>query len=70
MQRDHKRAAFNGLHIGADYSDEEREFLQAVDSFKRLHQKVFLTNAEILAVARSLGYRKVSPAGPLPGVPG
>lgn len=44
---------------GCDYSDEEVEFLKAVDQYRREHKKSYLTCVEILAVAKSLGYRKV-----------
>lgn len=47
-----------------DFSDEEAEFLKAIERFKREKRKPFPTWSEVLAVARSLGYRKV--AGPMP----
>lgn len=40
------------------YTNEETEFMLAVDRYKREHQRPFPTFAEILAVAKSLGYRK------------
>lgn len=49
-----------------DYTDEEREFLIAVDKYKRAAKRVFVTYSELLAVAKSLGYRRVAEAGPLP----
>jgi hypothetical protein len=45
-------------------TDEEVEFLKAMDAYKR--RSKFPTWREVLAVLRSLGYRKVAPAGPLP----
>jgi hypothetical protein len=47
-----------GTNIGADYSEEEREFLIALDRYKRQHQRPFPTACEVLAVLRGLGYRK------------
>jgi hypothetical protein len=55
---------------GCDYSDDEREFLMAIESYKRRNRRPFPTWREVLHVAHSLGYRKVaerrepnSPAG-------
>lgn len=48
----------------ADYTDEEREFLQACDRRRKKMLQVnrcVLTNTEILEVALSLGYRRLSP---------
>jgi hypothetical protein len=52
------------------YDDEEAELLRAVDEYKRKTRRAFPTYSEILAVVRSLGWRKVEPAGPLPGKSG
>lgn len=50
-----------------EYSDEEREFLRAVDRYRRECKRPWPTATELLQIAVSLGYRKVAPAGPLPG---
>lgn len=50
-----------------DYSAEEFEFLKAVDRYKKERKRPFPTASELLQLAVSLGYRKVAPAGPLPG---
>lgn len=47
-------------------SADEVEFMMAVDAYKRLRRRPFPTWREVLAVARSLGYRKVAEPGPLP----
>lgn len=47
------------------YTDEEREFLLAVQAYKRAGRQ-FPTCREVLAILLSLGYRKVEAAGPLP----
>lgn len=52
------RSVTNGLNIGSDYTDEEREFLVAVDRYKRTHRRPYPTCREILALVKSLGYRK------------
>jgi hypothetical protein len=41
-----------------EYSDEEREFLIAMDAFKRENRKPFPTWQEVFHVLLSLGYRK------------
>ncbi len=46
--------------IGADYTDEERNFLVAVDRYKIRHHRVYLTCRETLDILHSLGYRRVS----------
>lgn len=45
---------------------EETEFLVAVDLYKRRERRPFPTWREVLAIVRSLGYRKVMERGPLP----
>lgn len=60
----HKRPKRDGnsdtvIGCDVDYSDEEREFLQAMDRYKREKKRPFPTWSEALAVLRELGYRKV-----------
>lgn len=43
-----------------EYTGEEMEFMLAVDRYKRENRRPFPTWAEVLAVARDLGYRKVA----------
>jgi hypothetical protein len=40
------------------YSPEEREFMQAIEAYKRGNNRPFPTWSEVLAVALALGYRK------------
>lgn len=42
-----------------EYSSDEREFMQAIDSYKRKSGRMFPTCSEILEVIRDLGYVKV-----------
>lgn len=51
---------------GCDLTVEDVEFGRAVDQYKRRHGRPFLGFSEILAVAVSLGYRKVADPAPLP----
>src|SRR5262249_52710816 len=52
---------------GSDYTDEEREFLQAIDRYKRTHGRPYPTWREVLNVLRELGWRKTQ--GPSRGAP-
>jgi hypothetical protein len=45
-----------------DYSDDEIEFMHAMDAYKRANGRMFPTCSEILEVICSLGYVKVSGA--------
>jgi len=46
-----------------DYSDDEVEFMHALDAYKRASGRMFPTCSEILEVIRNLGYVRVtSPA--------
>jgi hypothetical protein len=61
-----QRDANSGVTVGADYADDEIEFLKAIDRYKRANGRPFPGCSEILDVLKSLGYRKAEPAGPLP----
>jgi hypothetical protein len=45
-----------------DYSNEEVEFMHALDAYKRSSGRMFPTCSEVLEVLTKLGYRKVAPA--------
>jgi hypothetical protein len=44
-----------------DYSDDEVEFMQALDAYKRRAGRMFPTCSEILEVLRDMGYVRMSP---------
>lgn len=44
-----------------EYSQEEVDFMMAMERYKRENRRINPTFAEVLAVARSLGYRKDQP---------
>ena len=46
-------------------TDEQFEFLMAIDQYKRANQRPFPTWTEVLEVIRALGYRKVAEPQPL-----
>jgi hypothetical protein len=43
---------------GADFSDAEREFMVAMDRFKRTNHRPYPTCRDVLRVLKSLGYEK------------
>ncbi len=45
-----------------DYSDDEVQFMNALDEYKRTSGRMFPTCSEVLEVVRGLGYVKLSPA--------
>src|SRR5712691_3461685 len=51
-----------------DYSDEEIQFMKAMDQYKRDNRRPFPTWSEVLEVLFALGYRKVEEATALPGL--
>jgi hypothetical protein len=46
-------------------SDEQFEFLMAIDEYKRQNTRPFPTWTEVLEVIKALGYRKVTEPQPL-----
>ncbi len=52
---DKRRAAEEG-----EMTDEQFEFIMAVNEYKRLNSRPFPTWTEVLDVIRALGYRKVA----------
>jgi hypothetical protein len=44
-----------------EYTDEEIEFMQAMDAYKRKSGRMFPTCSEILEVIRDMGYVKLPP---------
>jgi hypothetical protein len=52
-----------------DYTDDEIDFMKAMDQYKRDNRRPFPTWSEVLEVLRALGYRKVAERTVLPGLP-
>jgi len=42
----------------SELSPEARELADAVDNYKRMHRRRFITHEEMVSVIKSLGYRK------------
>src|SRR5215211_4051674 len=51
-----------------DYTDEEIEFMKAMDQYKRENRRPFPTWSEVLEVLQALGYRKVAEQSQMPGL--
>jgi hypothetical protein len=51
-----------------DYTDEEIEFMKAMDQYKRDNRRPFPTWSEVLEVLRAMGYRKVAEPTIMPGL--
>lgn len=62
----HGGSASEGTFPGCDISGEELEFMKALDRYKRERRRPFPTWAEVLWVAKSIGWLKVADAVELP----
>nr|WP_233200424.1 hypothetical protein [Blastopirellula marina] len=51
-----------------DYNNEEIEFMQALDAYKRTSGRMFPTCSEVLEVLKGLGYQKNVGGGEMPVV--
>ena len=51
-----------------DYTNDEIEFMKAMDQYKRENRRPFPTWSEVLEVMRALGYRKVADQTQMPGL--
>ena len=50
-----------------EYTDDEIEFMKAMDRYKRENRRPFPTWSEVLEVLHSMGYRRVAEPTELPG---
>jgi hypothetical protein len=57
----HDPVGWEVLFPGSDYTEEEREFLVAIDRYKRTRRRPYPTWREVLQVLRGLGWRRVRP---------
>lgn len=51
-----ERRQFTNSH--SELSEEARELGQAIDQYKLVHRRRFITYEEMLSVIKSIGYRK------------
>jgi hypothetical protein len=61
-QKVNRRRQIDPTTCERDYTDQEVEFMNAIDEYKRKSGRMFPTCSEVLEVIRSLGYIKVSAA--------
>ena len=66
-QASERRRLIDPTTCERDYSDDETDFMKAMDRYKRDNRRPFPTWSEVLEVLRSLGYRKVAEPTELPG---
>lgn len=59
-RRQERRRQIDPTTCERDYSDNEVEFMKAMDDYKRKSGRPFPTWSEVLEVMMSLGYRKVA----------
>ena len=57
---DDRRSAEEG-----EMTDEQFEFIMAIEQYKQANQRPFPSYTEILEIAKALGYRRVAEAQPL-----
>lgn len=62
-------AMTNETHPGADITEEQWQFIQAIEAYKRRFQRRYPTWREVLHVARCLGYRRIAKATALDQLP-
>ena len=61
-QKVNRRRQIDPTTCERDYSDQEVEFMNALDDYKRTSGRMFPTCSEVLEVIRGLGYVKLSPS--------
>lgn len=61
-QKVNRRRQIDPTTCERDYTDQEVEFMNALDDYKRRSGRMFPTCSEVLEVIRMLGYVKASPA--------
>lgn len=54
------------VNIGSEYTADEIEFIRAMEAYMRLNNRRFPLFTEVLAVAKSCGWRKVAEAVAVP----
>jgi hypothetical protein len=59
-QKVERRRQIDPTTCERDYSNEEVEFMSAMDDYKRRSGRQFPTWSEVLEVLRAMGYRKVA----------
>jgi hypothetical protein len=68
-ERGERRRQIDPTTCERDYTNDEIEFMKAMDQYKRDNRRPFPTWSEVLEVMRALGYRKVAEQTQMPGLP-
>jgi len=66
-QASERRRLIDPTTCERDYTDDETDFMKAMDRYKRDNRRPFPTWSEVLEVLWSLGYRKVAEPSDMPG---
>jgi hypothetical protein len=61
----HRRSPERRAAEEGEMTEEQFEFLMAIDQYKRANQRPFPSWTEVLEVIKAIGYRKVAEAQPL-----
>lgn len=56
----HRRTEERRVAEEGEMTDEQFEFLMAIDQYKRANQRPFPTWTEVLEIIKAIGYRKVA----------
>ncbi len=67
-ERGERRRQIDPTTCERDYTNDEIEFMKAMDQYKRDNRRPFPTWSEVLEVLRALGYRKVAEQSQMPGL--
>jgi hypothetical protein len=67
-RRGERRRQVDPTTCERDYTDDEIDFMKAMDQYKRDNRRPFPTWSEVLEVLRALGYRRVAEPTALPGL--
>lgn len=67
-QQGERRRQIDPTTCERDYSQDEIEFMKAMDQYKRENRRPFPTWSEVLEVLRAMGYRKVEAPSKMPGL--
>jgi hypothetical protein len=68
-ERGERRRQVDPTTCEKEYSDDEIDFMKAMDLYKRANRRPFPTWSEVLEVLRALGYRRTEKPTALPGLP-
>ncbi len=66
-ERGERRHGIDPTTCERDYTNDEVQFMKAMDRYKRDNRRQFPTWSEVLEVLHALGYRKVAEPTQLPG---